>query len=163
MAHTAEKTSADNIFPFERPSVPANKPAAAAIDLVYQAAVLIQVANNKAIESQAHAEALATQAIEKLKIASDRVQSAESAQRTAEGEKNEFSAKVQALEEALEQTRCRMAATEAQLSIALQQADAAKLRVVEVENALKYIETALHRVIIENGLINLGSKSVRVA
>ena len=163
MANATVDASTDNILPFGRPSLPANKPAAAAIDLVYQAAELIQVANNNAVERQAHAEALATQAIEKLKIASDRVQSAESAQRTAEAEKNEFSAKVQALEEALEQTGRRMATVEAQLSIALQRADAAEHRVVEAENALKYIEKALHRVIIENGLIHLGSKSVRAA
>jgi hypothetical protein len=163
IANTTVDGSTDNVVPFEHPSLPANKPDAAAIDLVHQAAELIQVANNKAVESQAHAEALATQAIEKLKIARDRVQFAESALRTAEAEKNEFSAKVQALEEALEQMRCRTAATEVQLSIALQRADAAELRVVEAENVLKYIEDALQRVIIEKGLINLGSQSVRAA
>lgn len=155
--------STDNVVPFEHLSLPANKPAAAAIDLVHQAAELIQVANTKAVESQAHAEELATQAIEKLKIARDRVQSAESALRTAEAEKNELSAKVQVLEEALEQMRCRAAATEGQFNIALQRAAAAERRVVEAENMLKYIEDALQRVIIEQGLINLGSNSVRAA
>jgi hypothetical protein len=99
-----------------------------------------------------------------LKIASDRAQSAESAQRTAEAEKDEFGAKVRVLEEALEQAGCSMAAVEAQLTIALQQANAAERRAREAENALKYIEQALDRMILNQRLINLSSKSsVRAA
>jgi hypothetical protein len=171
MANANVSDSTDNILIFERSPYSAKNPGATALDLVYQAAELIGDVDNYAPERQARAEALAGQAIEKLKIADDRVRSAESAQRTAEAEskelsdrmEKEFSAKVQEITETMEQTISRMAATEAQLAAAEQRAKAAELRANEAENALKRIEEAIRTQILDNRLIDLSRRSVRAA
>jgi exonuclease VII large subunit len=151
VANSSMVDSADNILNFQRPPYSAKNPGAAALDLVYQAAELIGDVDNYAAERQARAENLAKQAIEKLKIADDRVRSAESARRAAEAEIKEFSDRVekelsvrlQEIEEAMEQTASRIAATEAQLSAAEQRARTAEIRANEAENALKRIEEAI--------------------
>ena len=151
VANSSMVDSADNILNFQRPPYSAKNPGAAALDLVYQAAELIGDVDNYAAERQARAENLAKQAIEKLKIADDRVRSAESGRRAAEAEIKEFSdrvekelsVKLQKVEEAMEQTASRIAATEAQLSAAEQRARTAEIRANEAENALKRIEEAI--------------------
>ena len=92
-----------------------------------------------------------------MKIADDRVRSAESARRAAEAEIKEFSdrvekelsVKLQKVEEAMEQTASRIAATEAQLSTAEQRARTADMRADEAENTLKRIEEAIRIQILE--------------
>src|ERR1035437_6645569 len=168
IANSSMVDSADNILNFQRPPYSAKNPGAAALDLVYQAAELIGDANNYAAERQARAENLAKQAIEKLKIADDRVRSAESARRAAEAEIKEFSDRVekelsvrlQEIEEAMEQTASRIAATEAQLSAAEQRARTAEIRANEAENALKRIEEAIRSRILAK---MPGNSSRRVA
>jgi hypothetical protein len=143
-------------------------PGAAALDVVYQAAELIQDVNNYAVERHARAESLARQAIEKLKIAHDCVQSAESGRRAAEAEIKEFSDRVekelsvrlQEVEKVVEQTASRIAATEAQLSAAEQRAITAEVRATEAENALRRIEEAIRTQILEK---RLGDSSMRAA
>ena len=154
VANSSMVDSADNILNFQRPPYSAKNPGAAALDLVYQAAELIGDVDNYAAERQARAENLAKQAIEKLKIAD--VRSAESGRRAAEAEIKEFSdrvekelsVKLQKVEEAMEQTASRIAATEAQLSAAEQRARSAEMRANEAENALKRIEEAIRSRII---------------
>jgi exonuclease VII large subunit len=151
IANHSALDSAENILDFRRPPYFAKNPGAAALDLVYQAAELIGDVDNYAAERQARAEKLAQQAIEKLKIAHDRVQSAESGRRAAEAEIKEFSDRVekvlsvrlQEVEQAMEQTASRIAATEAQLSAAEQRAITAEVRATEAETALKRIEEAI--------------------
>src|ERR1035437_5569742 len=151
IANSSMVDSADNILNFQRPPYSAKNPGAAALDLVYQAAELIGDVDNYAAERQARAENLAKQAIEKLKIADDRVRSAESGRRAAEAEIKEFSdrvekelsVKLQKVEEAMERTASPMAATEAQLSAAEQRAGTAELRANEAEDELKVIEEAI--------------------
>ena len=67
--------SGDNILKFRRQTSSAKNPGAAALDLVYQAAEVIGDVEKIAAEREAHAESLANQAIEKLKIAEERVRS----------------------------------------------------------------------------------------
>ena len=156
VANSSMVDSADNILNFQRPPYSAKNPGAAALDLVYQAAELIGDVDNYAAEKQARAENLAKQAIEKLKIADDRVRSAESARRAAEAEIKEFSDRVEKelnvrleeVEEAMTQTTSRIAFAEAQLSAAEQRARSAEMRANEAENALKRIEEAIRSRII---------------
>ena len=151
LANYSAVDSAEDILESRRPPYSAKNPGAAALDLVYQAAELIGDVDNYAAERQARAENLAKQAIAKLKIADDRVRSAESARRAAEAEIKEFSdrvekglsIKLQEVEEAMEQTASRIAATEAQLSAAEQRARTAEMRANDAENALKRIEEAI--------------------
>lgn len=141
--------STDNILIFERPACAATNTDAAAQDLVYQTAELVEDVDNCAAERQARADALAVQVIEKLKIADDCVRSAESAKRTAEIKEfsdrvvKAFGAKVQKIETTLEQAVSRLAATEARLAAAEQRAKATKLRANGTKNALVRIETPI--------------------
>src|SRR5450759_4303626 len=157
MANANVSDSAENVLSFPRPPYSAKNPGAAALDLVYQAAELIGDVDNYAAERQARAENLAKQAIEKLKIADDRVRSAESGRRAAEAEIKEFSdrvekelsVKLQKVEEAMEQTASRIADTDAQLSAAEQRARTAEMRANDAENALKRIEEAIRSRILD--------------
>lgn len=162
IANSTVVDQADNILNLLRPSASAMNPGAAALDLVYQTAELIEEVDNHAAERLARAETLAKQAIEKLNIAHDRVRSAESARLTAEAEIKEFSdqvkikltVKIQEIEQAMEQTASHMAATEAQLTAVEQRANSAELRAIEAENALRRIEEALRTQIIERRMGN---------
>jgi hypothetical protein len=157
IANSSVVVSADNIINFQSPPYSAKNPGAAALDLVYQAAELIGDIDNHAAEKQARAETLAKQAIEKLKIADDRVRSAESGRRAAEAEikefsdrvEKEFTVRVQEIEKEMERTASRIAATEAQLTAAEQRARTAEMRANEAENALKRIEEAIRTRILE--------------
>jgi hypothetical protein len=97
-----------NVLSFRRPPYSAEnstKPisGASALDLVCQAAEIIRNSDDYAAKRQACAETLAKQAIEKLKIAHARVQSAESKQQAAEAALKNLIVKVDNLEEAIEQ------------------------------------------------------------
>ena len=171
VANTSVTNSTDNILNSQRPSFTAKNPGQAVLGLVYKAVELIGDVDNYAAERHARAEALALQAIEKLKISDDRIRAAESARHAAEAEietindrvEKEISAKVQELKEAMERTESRIVATEVQLTAAEQRAKAAELRADEAENALKHIEDAIRTQIIEKRLVDLSRKSVRAA
>jgi exonuclease VII large subunit len=157
IANTGVANSSDNVFDFPLPSNATKNPGAAALDLVYQAAELIEQVDNYAAEKHARAEMLAKQAIEKLNIAHERVRSADSARLAAESSVKEFSeqverrlaVKIQEIERVMEQTASRMAANEAQLTAAEQRAKAAETRAAEAEDALRRIEQTLRTQILE--------------
>ena len=96
-----------NVLSFRRPPYSvenSTKPisGASALDLVCQAAEIIRNSDDYAAKRQACAETLAKQAIEKLKIAHARVQSAESKQQAAEAALKNLIVKVDNLEKAIE-------------------------------------------------------------
>ena len=163
--------SGDNILNFRQQTSSAKNPGAAALDLVYQAAELIGDVENFAAEREAHAESLAKQAIEKLKIAEERVRSADSARRAAEADiivfkervEKELNVKLQEIENAMEQAASRLAATEAQLTAAEQQANAAELRATEAENALTRIEAAIQNQILSKRIGDPSKRSIKAA
>ena len=168
---TVAANSDDNIMNFGLAPNPAKNPGAAALDLVYQAAELIGEVDNYAAERQARAEALATQALEKLKVADDRVRAADSARRAAEVEMQEFServekqlnGRVQELEKEMDRLVPRLASTEGQLAAALQRAKAAELRANEAENALKRVEETIRTKILEKRLVDMNRRPIRAA
>ena len=157
IANHSALDSAENVLSFQSSPNSKMNPGAAALDVVYQAAELIRDVDNYAAERHARAETLARQAIEKLKIAHDCVQSAESRRLAAETGirefsdrlENELSVRLQEIEEAMEQTASRIAAAEAQLSAAEQRARTAEMRANDAENALKRIEEAIRSRILD--------------
>ena len=157
IANSSALESPENVLSFRCPPNSETDPGAAALNLVYQAAEHIRDVDDCPAERQDRAETLAKQAIEMLEIAEARVRSAESARLAAEAEIKEFSdrvekelsIKLQEVEEAMEQTASRIAATEAQLSTAEQRARNADMRADEAENTLKRIEEAIRIQILE--------------
>lgn len=163
--------SAENVLTFKYPPDLAINPGVAALDVVYQAVERIRDVDNYAAERQTRAETLATQAIEKLKIAHDCVRSAESRTLAAEAKIKEFSDKVekefrvrvQEIEAGMERAASRMAATEAQLSDAEQRARNAEMRATEAEKALKHIEETIRTRILEKKFDGSGKRAVLAA
>jgi chromosome segregation ATPase len=161
----------ENVLSFQRRITSGKNPGEAALELVWQAAELIGDVDSFAAERLARAEKLAQQAIEKLKIADDRVRSAESERRTVIAEMNEFrdkvekevSDKLQEMERAMEQTASRVAAAEAKLSTAEQRARAAESRANEAENALRRVEAAIRSKIIAKMPTNSGGRIATAA
>jgi exonuclease VII large subunit len=160
VANSSAVDPAQNVLNLLRPSDSAKNPGAAALDLVYQAAELIEDVDSYAAERQACAETIAKQAIDKLNIAHDRVRSAESARLAAEAEIKDFSdqikmkltAKLQEIEQEMEQTASRIAAAEAQVTDAEQRANIAEMRATEAENALRRIEEVIRAQILDKRL-----------
>ena len=126
----------ENVLSFQRRITSGKNPGEAALELVCQAAELIGDVDSFAAGKTSPRGETCLQAIEKLKIADDRVRSAESERRTVIAEMNEFrdkvekevSDKLQEMERAMEQTASRVAAAEAKLSTAEQRARAADSR-----------------------------------
>ncbi len=111
-----------------------------ALYIVNQAAQFIADVDKFTAEKQARAEALATQAIQRLEIADGRVQSAESARLAAKAQLNEVSDKLQQTLNAMEQMASRLSDAEAKLSAAEQRTKNAEMRAEEAGKALKRIE-----------------------
>ena len=142
--------SAENIITLGSSLYPPKNPGAVALDLVAHAAEVIGNVDSYVAEKQARAEALAAQAIEKIKIADDRVRSAELARREAEADIQKFketteafSDRIQELEKAMELASSRMSDAEAQLSVAEQRAKNGEMRANAAESAVKGIEEAI--------------------
>ena len=171
VANHRAPNSAENVLSFRHLPNTVSNPGAAALDVVYQAAELIRDVDNYAAERQARAETLATQAIEKLKIAHDCVCSAESRTLAAEAKikefsdrvEKEFSVRVREIEEGMERAASRMAATETQLSNAEQRARNAEMRAVEAEKALKHIEETIRTRILEKRFDGSSRRAVLAA
>ena len=170
MTNICATDSADNVLNFHRPPYSSKNPGATALDLVYQAVELIGDLDRYATEKQARAESLAAQAIEKLKIADDRVRSAELARLAAETKmkecsdrEKELNIRVQEIEEGMERTASGLAATEAQLAAAEQRAKAAEIYANQAGNALKDIEEALRAKLFSNKTVELSRRVVKAA
>jgi len=171
IANHSALDSPENVLSFQSSPNSKMNPGAAALDVVYQAAELIRDVDNYAAERHARAETLARQAIEKLKIAHDCVQSAESRRLAAETGirefsdrlENELSVRLQEVEKVVEQTASRIAAAEAQLFAAEQRARIAEARATEAENALRRIEEAIRTRILEKRLGNSSMRAARAA
>jgi hypothetical protein len=157
----------EKILSLRRGPYPSKNPGAAVLDLVNQAAHLIEDVNNSAAERQACAEALVKQAIEKLMIADARVQAAESEVRALNVEvknfrdtmEKEMIIKMQAVERLIEQANSSIAATEAERSILEQRALNAEKRADEAENALRHIEGAIRTQILEKRIGDPASRA----
>lgn len=159
---------AENVVSFPRRPNPLKIPGSIALDLIHRAAELFEEVNDHASERLARAEQLAKEAIEDLKIAHDRVQSAEAGRLAAESEFRDFRDRIdeelcvrlQVIEKIMERAASRVAATNAQLSAVEQRARLAETRATQAENALKRIEEAIQTQILEKRPLDYSGRSV---
>ena len=116
ISNSSPIAATENVLEFQPPSHSTKNQGAAALALVYRAADLIGDIDHRATERHACAEALADQAIEKLKNAEVRIRSAESERYAAEAELNEYKGRVEELTTKLEEIEkaadCRIRSAE---------------------------------------------------
>jgi chromosome segregation ATPase len=133
-----------------------------ALDLVSEAAGVIQGIQERAAESEARAKALAEGALEKLQVAVSRIQAAEAGRSAAQETLAKLSANLQHAEQELARMQSRVAATERRLADAERQMRAAETRAVNAEKAVNQIEDAIRTQLV--GLQkNLTGRSIRAA
>jgi len=144
--HDDAASAAAKVLSFKRPLSPEKNfvkgPGATAFALINQAAERIANIDEHAAERQAQADALVKQAIERLKIAHLKVQSADRF-------KTECTIKIQDADKLLKRASSYIAAMEKELYIAKQRAKALEIRASEAENALMLLEEALRTRILE--------------
>jgi predicted nucleic acid-binding Zn-ribbon protein len=154
MVGRAASIDSGNLLAFPDRFAAVSDSTAAALDLVSKAAEAI-----RAIHSEAPVGSLTEQAIEKLRIAEARIQSAETARRVAEENLQRANARLGDAERELIRTASRIAAAEAELASAEERIKATEVLAPNAERAFKQKEPA-----IRAQLIGLGkSKSARSA
>ena len=116
--------------------------AAAAIDLVYQAADVFRGMEEQSRETEARAKTLCNSAIEKVRRAETRAEAAEDAHRTVLFNAEE---KLRDASRALEQATSRLEAKEDQLTAMEFRAQAAEAEAREAKQVLALVEEAIRR------------------
>jgi hypothetical protein len=140
----AANSAPENILDFPRVAgVLPGHDAPTAVDLVSQAAEVIRDIQDRAVESENRARALAESAIEKLQLAEARIREAEGARREAEENLAKLGARLQEAERKLAGAHARNSAVETQLASTQQRLGAAEARAVKAEKAVHQIEDAI--------------------
>ena len=134
---------ADGVVPFWRPRTGAESEASAAIDLVYQAAEVLQSIENHAAETTSRAHDLARQATEHLQLAEDRIRALNSAQKKCETDLQAANARADEAEQAMSATEAQIAEMASRVAAAEQRARNAEARAIEAEKSLIRIEDAI--------------------
>lgn len=111
--------------------------AAAALDLVSEAATAVRIAEERGAEMVARAEHLANAAIEKLRLAEAHIERAERAQRQAEAELAKVTSAAAEARNDLDMAQTRLAATESELAAAEQRASLAEAAVERIVDAIR--------------------------
>jgi len=127
------------------------------LNLVHNAGERITEAAEHATSPNFRAESLVKEAIEKLKLAQDRVESAEEERQKTLAEVKAFSDRLeealsnrlQEIDAVLEQANSRLATAERQLAAAEERVKTTELRAIEAENALRRMEAEFRMRIIE--------------
>jgi len=114
--------------------------ATVALELVHQAAEVLNEIENRASETTARAHSLVKSAIDKLQLAQRRIDSVENARLAT---LNEAAAQIREATNTLKQAESRAAGAEARASAAQSRAEAAEARANEAETALRTIEEAI--------------------
>jgi chromosome segregation ATPase len=144
IANSDSIDQADKVLRFRNaPPCSTENEGEAALDLIYQAAEVIRGIEDRANTIEVRAQCLAQDAIEKLQLAENRIQSLETERRAAEACMSEASVKIRETEKALKQAESRIEAAEDQLSQAELRARIAEKRAGEAEKALIRIEDAI--------------------
>jgi len=126
------------------------------LNLVHNAGERTEAAEH-ATSPNFRAESLVKEAIEKLKLAQDRVESAEEERQKTLAEVKAFSDRLeealsnrlQEIDAVLEQANSRLATAERQLAAAEERVKTTELRAIEAENALRRMEAEFRMRIIE--------------
>ena len=127
------------------------------LNLVHNAGERITEAAEHATSPNFRAESLVKEAIEKLKLAQDRVESAEEERQKTLAEVKAFSDRLeealsnrlQEIDAVLEQANSRLATAERQLAAAEERVKTTELRAIEAENTLRRMEAEFRMRIIE--------------
>ena len=127
------------------------------LNLVHNAGEHLSEAAEHATSTNFRAESLVKDAIEKLKLAQDRVESAEVERQKTLAEVKAFSDRLeealsnrlQEIDAVLEQANSRLATAERQLAAAEERVKTTELRAIEAENALRRMEAEFRMRIIE--------------
>ena len=133
----------EQVVHFRRNRPPTETKAVTAIDLVYQAAEVLQSIEDRSAAAEARTHALARQAAEQLQLAETRIRALESAQREAEAKANEANARADEAEQMVRATESQVAAMGDRLSTAEQRARNAEVRAIEAEKILIRVEDAI--------------------
>jgi hypothetical protein len=116
-----------------------------ALNLVYQAAEVFSSMEDHARETEARAQSLCKSAVERLKLAGKRIETAERERREII---NEADCKLQDASRALKQAQSRIVAAEDQLTAVEFRAQAAEAEAHEAKQALALVEEAIRRRIL---------------
>lgn len=130
----------ENILSFVRSST--SECGATALKLVYQAAEVFSGMEDRARETEARAQSLCLSAVERLKLAEQRIENAERARREIISEAD---CKLQDASRALRQAQSRIEAAEDQLTAVEFRAQAAEAEAHEARQALALVEEAIRR------------------
>ena len=130
----------ENVLSFSRPSAP--NCGTTALNLVYQAAEIFGNIEDHARETEARANSLCKSAVERLKVAEARIETAERARLEII---NEADCKLEDASRALKQAQSRIEAAEDQLTAVEFRAQAAEAEAREVKQALALVEEAIRR------------------
>lgn len=115
----------------------------AALDLVYQAAEIMQQLEADAAEMEARARSAIDGAAGKLEAAERAIRAAEAERLAAEERVDELGRRAEAAEAELEETQRRLAVTETQLCAMHMRVSSAEARALEAKQALMRIEDAI--------------------
>jgi len=129
-------------------SASAARDGATALELVYQAAEVIQAITDRAHDAEARAKWIVESAIGKLQAAESRHEAEQSKQREL---LNEATAKLAEAGKALSHLQLRITIVEAERSAAEVRAKAAEARANEAEAALRQIEEAIRAKLLGGG------------
>jgi hypothetical protein len=142
MAHRGLRATIgdENVLSFGRSSAP--DCGATAINLVYQAAEVFSSMEDHARKTEARAQSLCESAVERLKLAEKRIETAERERREVI---NEADCKLQDASKALKHAQLRIVAAEDQLTAVEFRAQAAEAEASEAKQALALVEEAIRR------------------
>src|ERR1700694_5517373 len=136
----ASSSGDENVLSFARSSAP--DCGETALNLVYQAAEVFSSMQDHARETEARAQSLCKSAVERLKLAGKRIETAERERREII---NEADCKLQDASRALKHAQSRIAAAEDQLTAVEFRAQAAEAEAREARQALALVEEAIRR------------------
>ena len=135
--------SSSGVIRLRRTPSSTETPAETAIDLVYQAAEVLQGIENRAVETTTRAHDLARQATEQLQMAESRIRALQSAQSAAEAALQEANNRADQAEQAVKTTEAQIADMANRVAAAEQRARNAETRAIEAEKTLIRIEDAI--------------------
>jgi chromosome segregation ATPase len=152
MRNGSVATDMDNgVVRFRRNSDMRDEGATAAIDLVYQAAELLQSIENRAAETTARAHALAEQAAEQLQSAEQRIRTLDAEKRALEHDLRQAYVRADEAEQAMRTIELQVADLTSRLAGAEQRARDREARTISAEKTLIRIEDAIRTQLLSRG------------
>ena len=149
--HQVVPDSANEVLNSDFTSLHAETWGVTAVDLVNQAAEIVQSIEEHAAETTARAQDLAQKAVEQLEIAGSRIRALESAQSALEERCRAANARAAEAEQMVRQSKAEIAAMEESLSGADRRARNAEARVIEAKKILSQVEDSIRNKLLSKG------------